>query len=166
MNAKKNQESQYPDFQTWVWKSCDEKQIVSIDDFLKKNSESSFYVGTDSRQTYDSCIFVTAITAYKPGRGGSVIIHRNRTARYKTLRPRMIMEGFRTLETAWYIDKYTQANHFDKVKMCLHVDVNESLDFESGAYREELAGLIISQGYEVKWKPDSWAATTVADKFT
>lgn len=150
----------YPAFSEWVWKSYDNTKTVSIDDFIKKNINASFFVGTDSQTFKSKCTMTTALIAYNWGVGGTIIIHTQRVPIFPHLRPKLIAEAMRSLETAWYVDpKIPEESH-----IVIHLDVNSNLEWESGKYRDELVGMIVGQGFHPAIKPDSWGSSKVADK--
>ena len=182
----KNQE-RYPDFKDWVWRGWTSNKVVEIDTFIAENEakERRFHVGTDSKEYGKKTLFATALVAHHSSQGGSILIHKDKMNAHLTkgegLRHRLIMEAMRTLEVAWYLDQKI----VEHTKVRLHVDVNDVLDFKSGQYKEELVGMIMGQGYTsyqdierqpnkeiddfervVFWKPDAWAAQSVADRRT
>ena len=173
----KEQQYKYPDFKDWKWREFYTPKIVSLDAFLEKNAASGrdFHIGTDSQNHGKNTFFSTAIIAHTRHTGGSVIIHKDHTPAYTSLQQKLIIEAMRTLEAAWYLSqKFTN----DRIKIRLHLDVNEDIKFKSGQYKEKLVGLIMGQGYEdpsnvknpedhprlVFWKPEAWAASNVADR--
>jgi predicted RNase H-related nuclease YkuK (DUF458 family) len=150
----------YPIFSEWEWESYDGKNKILIDDFLKKHQQSnvSFYIGTDSQTYGHKCVMTTVLIAYKLGRGGNIIVHSQKLPSFDNLRQRLLGEAMRSLETAWYIDP-----KIDKNPIIIHLDVNPDLNYRSGQYKDELVGLIMAQNFLVSTKPNSWAATKVAD---
>lgn len=154
----------YAPFAEWVWRSFDGKKKVDIDEFISAHKEDFFMIGTDS-QNYSKnsvCKFTSALIAYRMGRGGSVIISTDKMPFMdKTrLRQRLLLEAMRSLEVAWYLDSKVN----DKSIIQVHLDVNPNLKWRSSQYKEELVGLISSQGFKYAIKPDSFAASGVADK--
>jgi predicted RNase H-related nuclease YkuK (DUF458 family) len=183
--GNKMSKEKYPEFSEWVWKKFSNlSKKLNLDDFLSTNYERgrAFIVGTDSQIHGKKTTFVTAIVAHAPTgihSGGEAAISRmyDKTP-YPHLRSRLIMEGMRTLEAAYYLDSALPEDALIRI----HLDVNNSKEFKSGLYKEELVGWIAGQGYIsyrdigrkdpkdfprlVYWKPDSWAAMKVADKHT
>lgn len=160
IKAKKN-EYGYAPFSEWLWRNYEGTTIVSIDDFIAAHQEDFFFIGTDS-QNYTkrrSCTFTSVLIAYKMGQGGCVILHRDRTPYMAHLRQRLLMEAMRSLEVAWYTSKKIPANSVIEV----HLDVNQNLKYKSGQYKDELVGLVASQGFKAITKPDAFAASRVAD---
>jgi len=177
-----SKQNTYPSFSEWTWKSfSNPNKTIDVEKFLEVNYERGriFHVGTDSQVYGEKTHFVTALIAHIQTGGGEIAIHKYKDKMpYPALRQRLLMEAMRTLEVAWYLDSILPEDG----KIRLHVDVNNELKFKSGRYKEELVGMIMGQGYlsykdisskkideyprVVFWKPDSWAATTVADRQT
>jgi len=155
----KNDQWSYPPFLEWKWKSYDNTRIVSIDEFLEKNRMAQFFIGTDS-QSKKKCVMTTALIAYHWGHGGTIIIHTQRLPLFMNLRQKLIAEAMRSLETAWYITPKIP----DTSEIIIHLDVNSNLKWKSGKYRDELVGMIVSQNFKCKCKPDAWGASKVSDR--
>ena len=151
----------YAPFEQWKWRSYDGKNIIDIDEFIAKNQEKFFFIGTDS-QNYTKhryCNFTSVLIAYGLGKGGNVILHRDRTAFMPHLRQRLLMEAMRSLEVAMYTSKRVPSNSVIEI----HLDVNQNLKFKSGQYKDELVGMVAAQGFRAITKPDAFAASKVAD---
>ena len=155
----------YRPFEEWKWRSYDGKKNLDLERFVTERSEDNFFfIGTDS-QNYSkkrACVFTSVLIAYKMGKGGSVAIHRDSVPHMDALRQRLVMEAMRSLEVAWWLTKRIPASNI----VGIHLDVNQSLKFKSGKYKDELVGLIVSQGFKALVKPDAWAASCVADSKT
>lgn len=152
----------YAPFQDWEWRSYDGKDVIDIAEFIKNNDDCLFFIGTDSKNYPKNrrCVFTTALIAYRIGKGGAVIMHRDKTDFMDQLRPRLLMEAMRSLETAWYLDGKLPSRNI----ITIHLDVNKDLKFKSGKYKDELLGMVIAQGFKTIVKPDSWASSSVADR--
>jgi len=162
---KISQNMDYPLFATWTWKSYDGKTSVNIRDFMDSKKDSQFFVGTDSqnyRKNKRCCIFTTVLIAYNMGKGGSIIVHSDKTNYMEHLRQRLLLEAMRSLETAWYIDSIVKKNSV----VTIHLDVNGNLRYKSAQYKDELVGMVMAQGYKCIHKPNAWAASSVADTKT
>ena len=46
----------------------------------------------------------------------------------------------------------------------IHLDISQSTKFKSGRYKNELTGYVRGLGFNYEIKPNSWAASSVADK--
>lgn len=148
----------YKKFTEWEWKTFSGEN-VNIDDFLNTNkNDDFFYIGTDSKSVSGHSYFTTAIVAYKKGIGGKILIHKNVINKIDNIRQRLLIEAMMSLECAWYINTIVSNSSI----IHIHLDINSNLKFPSAHYKEELIGLIVSQGFNVKNKPYAWAATVVA----
>ena len=159
MTKQKN--SNYSPIEEWKWRQYDGKHKADLDEFIAKHRNDLFFIGTDS-QSYSKknvTVFTTALIAYTMHKGGSVILHRDRVPRMEHLRQRLLMEAMRSLEIAWYLNERIPSESL----IGIHLDVNQSLKYKSGQYKDELVGLVVGQGFKALVKPDSWAANSVAD---
>jgi len=154
----------YRPFDEWAWKSYDGKRKMFVVDFVnaQPKDETFFMIGTDS-QNYSKkriCIFTSVLIGYRLHHGGSVIIHRDKVPYMQSLRQRLLMEAMRSLEVAWHIDSLVPSKNIIEI----HLDVNANTKFKSGRHKDELIGLVASQGYRCLIKPDAWAASGAADR--
>jgi predicted RNase H-related nuclease YkuK (DUF458 family) len=163
---KTGQRYGYKPFNEWIWRSYDGKNKIDLAEYIKGRvaDDNIFFIGTDS-QNYSkrrSCLFTSALICYKMRKGGSVVIHRDFVPFMDSLRQRLLMEAMRSLEIAWWLNE-----HVPKERVIgIHLDVNPSLKFKSGQYKDELVGLIVAQGMRCFIKPDSWGSSCVADSKT
>ena len=160
MKTEKENKWAYPSFPEWTWKSYDGTKDIELNAFLEKNKEElvEFYIGTDSQTYGKKCTMTTVLIAYKRGKGGNIIVHIQKLPSFENLRQRLLGEAMRSLETAWYVSPKIKKN-----TVVIHLDVNADLKFRSGQYKDELVGLIMSQGFDCTYKPNSWASSKVAD---
>lgn len=152
----------YKPFQEWKWRRYDGTTFVSVDDFISEHNEDFFFIGTDSKQytKYRSCVFTTVIIAYKLHKGGSVLIHKDKTSFMDSLRQRLLLEAMKSVETALYLSQRIPSASVIEV----HLDVNPSLKYKSGRYKDELVGLVAAQGFTAVTKPNAFAASKCADR--
>jgi len=151
----------YKPFAEWGWKRYSGKGRVDVAEFIESHKTDAFFVGTDS-QNYtkkSSCVFTSVIIAYTMHKGGAAITHTDKVPFIESLRQRLLTEAMRSLEVAWFLDGKIPDDNFIGV----HLDVNSSLDYKSGKYKNELVGLVACQGFNALVKPDAWAASKVAD---
>jgi len=154
----------YTPFNEWTWKSYDGKRGIDIEDFIaeRKGMGDIYFIGTDS-QNYSKkrqTCFTTVLIAYRMHHGGCPVIYRDRVPMIESLRQRLLTEAMRSLEVAWFLDARVPKENI----IGIHLDVNPSLRFKSGKYKEELVGLVAAQGFRCMIKPDAWAASGVADR--
>jgi len=152
----------YKGFDEWAWRSYDGKKSLDIKDFIETHRDRHFFIGTDS-QNYKKknrrCVFTTVLIAYCMGKGGTIATHIDKVDYVESLRQRLLIEAMRSLEVAWFLDRHVPAKNI----IGIHLDVNSNLKYRSGQYKDELVGLVMSQGFRALVKPDAWAASSVAD---
>lgn len=121
------------------------------------------YVGTDSKvkKKDKRVIYATCIVLYRKGKGGKILIFKERKNLPGSLRERLAIEVWKSIETSMEISKI-----LPKIDIVVHVDVNQSPKYKSGDYAQELASMVTGQGFKCVLKPDAFAAQSVADRFS
>lgn len=140
-----------------------QNKIVKIDDILKSienKNEYKIYIGTDSQldRKEKKAVYATCIVLYTVGSGGKIFTSRHQAKIPSSLKERLANEVWRSLEVAMTLSSLN-------INITVHVDVNKSTKFKSGNYSEEMISMVTSQGFKCQIKPDSFAASTVADRF-
>ncbi len=145
-----------------------EEFIVQLQEYDKNGFQ--FFIGTDSQIIKGKIALVTCICLIKEGGGNNKIFYvKEKFAKkdYQGLRSRMLLEAYKSIEAAMEIEKFV------KNKLTIHLDVGNDEDNitrsgeikdNSARYNQELQFLVVSQGYQCDIKPDSWAASSVADR--
>ncbi len=140
----------------------------TIMNFIRSEPANSYrlIVGTDSHPGFEEVVFVTAIVVYRIGRGGRYFYHKEKTNLHTGLKQRIFYEVSRSLEVASEITgllaEEEEINRDLQVE--IHVDVGEK--GPSSTIIREVVGMVVGSGYEAMIKPDAYAASTVADKYT
>jgi len=143
------------------------EQIVrELISFMKADERRRYkiIIGSDSEKNGgNTADFVTAIVIHRVGRGGRYFWRRLVIdKKFHTMRDRILEEVLMSLEVAKEL--LTTAKNFEMPKFDfeIHVDVGEN-----GASRtmiQELVAMIRANNFEAKTKPDSYAASKVADR--
>lgn len=145
--------------------------ISDIVRFVEESPES-FYrlvIGTDSLvKNIDGkkqCDFVTAVVIHRVGEGAHYYWKKEKMFRAPSLREKIYTETLTSLKEANILvprlREELQNAHYE---LEIHIDVGSK-----GPTREmihEVVGMVTGNGYVAKTKPESWAASTVADKYT
>lgn len=122
-------------------------------------------IGTDSHSFLNDCvIFVTAVVVHRIGKGGRFYYHKQKTKYMESLRQRIYYETFLSLEVATRLTEKLAQNGDHQLNVEIHLDVGEK--GETRNIIKEVVGMVIGSGYQACIKPDSFGATTVADRFT
>lgn len=131
----------------------------------KKGLKYRIIVGCDSQKiragSYD---FVVAIAIHRVGFGGIYFWQRIIINRKMSLKERMYHEAIMSLQSAEDVFSLLRENGISKYNIEIHVDIGRN-----GETREminEIVGMVRGNGYQVKIKPESFAASKVADRYT
>lgn len=142
---------------------------IYYNDFIKlvKELESeglNLYIGTDSQEFYETVTVVTCIALYKKGiQKSSIFYFRDRIPRKSVpnLKSRMTMEAFQSVQVAIEMGEI----YSGEIEVHLDIGYNEKRS-KTFLFKNELEQLVQSQGYRCEVKPNSWASSTIADRFT
>lgn len=142
------------------------QQIVqTISDFISADPKREYkvIVGTDSeKRSGDLADFVTAIVVHRVGNGGRYFWRHLEAAKIHTLRDRMWKEVILSLEVSKEVVALLKTAGLEKCGFEIHVDVGEN--GETRSMIQELVGAIRANNFEAKTKPESYAASKVADR--
>ena len=128
----------------------------------KTNEFLELHIGTDSDPNGKKYAISTGIALRNPGKGGNYFWSRS------FLNPKFTSNIGVRLERE-VTDSLIVAEELKKMlntemKIVIHVDCNTQLNHASGKYAKQLTSYAVGMGYLVKIKPDSWAASSLADK--
>lgn len=135
--------------------------------FLAREPERTYHlvVGTDSQPHNGLGVdFVTAVVVHCVGVGGIYFWKRVVNKKVYVLRQRMYEEATMSLAMAEKVLVLLHKDGITKYDVEIHVDIGAF-----GDTREmitEIVGMIRGSGYTVKTKPESYAASKVADRYT
>ena len=121
-------------------------------------------IGTDSEGLTDKrADFVTAIVIHRVGNGGIYFWRRILgTQKFHTLRDRIYNEVLLSLEIAHHFLETAKAQGLPHFDFEIHIDVGS--DGATKVMLQELVGMIRANNFTAKTKPDSYAASKVADR--
>ena len=135
--------------------------------YSNENPEDKYklIIGTDSHSyTNRSVVFVTAIIVHRIGKGGRFYYRKQRTRCMESLRQRIYYETFLSLEVAAKVTEKLAENGEEELNVEIHLDVGEK--GETREIIKEVVGMVIGSGYDARIKPESYGATTIADRYT
>lgn len=144
--------------------------IEEIAEFVDEEPES-FYrliIGTDSQTRRNGkgpeTDFVSAIVIYRKGRGARYFWRKKRQYNIPRLRDKIYTETLMSLDLAQgLVPRIRKRISPAKYDLEIHIDVGPL-----GPTRDmirEVVGMVNGNGYVAKTKPDSWGASSVADKY-
>ncbi|MCX8015738.1 MAG: ribonuclease H-like YkuK family protein [Patescibacteria group bacterium] len=139
------------------------KLIGEIFAFIQEKPQAAYklVIGTDSLNAADHSDFVTAIIILRIGNGGRYFWRRIKDKNFKSLRERIYKEVYLSLEIGQQLLKLLEKNQFYTFDLEIHVDVGQN--GETRNLINEVTGLVRGCGFVVKTKPESFAASSVAD---
>ena len=146
-----------------------------IEKIILENNEDNFVlaIGTDSQNKKTTTVFTSAIVLHKVGKGGIFFYERESRKRYINRNVRLLEEANLTIELGRKIIDQIEIDYLEDTfdldkadfKLELHCDYGKN-----GASNEVLKQAIgwisssfIGNSVEVKVKPNSYAASYVAD---
>ncbi len=147
------------------------KMVGEISRFVDEEP-ARFYrvvIGTDSQTKRINGTaeidFVTAVVVHRKGQGGRYFYRKERHIQKPILREKIYTETLMSLATAEKLVPMLRAEISpSKYDLEIHIDVGAL-----GPTRElirEVVGMVSGNGYTAKTKPESWGASSVADKHT
>jgi predicted RNase H-related nuclease YkuK (DUF458 family) len=139
------------------------RDIEEVKEFIRNSSEdSAVYVGCDSRQLRGKTVFVTVVVIHINSSHGARIFWRvDRVRRITSIRQRLLEEVNRAVYVAMLLADVVGNRPFE-----VHLDINPNPDHRSSVIVKEAVGYVLAQGLKPVLKPDSIAASAVADFIT
>lgn len=162
-------------FNTSYGLKIDSDEIIrEILDFIKvkPNAHYKIIIGSDSLHLEDNgADFVTAIVVHRVGNGGRYFWRRLAMGKFYNLHDRIIQEVMLSIDTAKVIlsdmEQETKRQERNGLKLNwdfeIHIDVGENGPTKS--LIQEVVGMVRAHNFEAKTKPDSYAASKVADRY-
>lgn len=137
---------------------------------LHKHEKNHIVIGTDSQNFSDTKV-VVVIAIYTEGKGGKFFYDITRIKRISNVSQKLHMETGMSLECAEKLIDALETKglereiyYTDYCTIGIHVDAGNN--GPSGTVIPEITGWIKSMGYDVTVKPDSFVASTIADRIS
>ena len=145
------------------------KMVEEIAGFVDEEP-TSFYrliIGTDSQTRRNNgkseIDYVTAVVVHRIGRGARYYWKKEKKSKIPVLRDKIYTETLMSLDAAQEIvPSIRETISPTKYDFEIHIDVGPL-----GPTRDmikEVVGMVNGSGYEARTKPESWGASSVADK--
>lgn len=144
------------------------EMIDRLYDEIENNPEDEFRlsIGTDS-MTYRDTFFVVAIVLHRVGKGGTFFYKRMQHEAMKTLRDKLYTETEISVDaTDMIVSELLERNEniCNRIKLSIHLDIGEN--GPTKVLIPELEGWVMALGYEYAIKPNSYAASTIANIYS
>jgi predicted RNase H-related nuclease YkuK (DUF458 family) len=154
------------------WKTPKNPKIFSteevfscIQETLLENELVDISIGTDSQHVGKGFRFVTVVCAYRPGKGGIFFYNQENVEVTKypigNQKMRMFDEATKSIDLAYKLEEDIG------FKPCIHIDASPEKNGEfTSAFVEQIKGYVIASGFECLTKPEAYAASFIADKYS
>ena len=130
----------------------------------KSNEEIIITVGTDSQTHYLTKV-VNVIAICYVGKGGKWFDHIHYLKRIDNVRQKVYNETSESIEIGKRLMEFLFDNDLD-FQIIIHVDIGESSKGKTKNLIKQIAGWVISEGFEFEYKPNSGTASTIADRIS
>ncbi len=127
------------------------------------SAQHKLIIGTDS-QVRDEVTYVTAIVIHRLGKGARYYYHRQLQRRLPSLRQRILLETSYSLGVASKLTEMLSRRGYQGFNIEIHLDIGQNGDTRD--LIREIVGMVSGSGFDAKIKPDSFGASSVADKYT
>jgi len=146
------------------------KLLAFYDRNLVYGTPIEITIGTDSQNNAFGTKIVTVISIICKGHGG-IFFHR--TLLYSTInavKQKLETETYISLETAKaLLDELNKAEYSVLISNCplsIHIDAGNASHGKTKDLIQSLTGWVHAMGYDCEIKPDSYSASTVADRLS
>ena len=142
--------------------------VNEIEAYVSKEPDNEYKVsiGTDS-MTHTSTLFVLAIVVHRVGKGGIFFYKRFHHEYISNLREKLYTETSLSISaTELLLEKLFEIDEDidKKIKLSIHLDIGETGPTKD--LIKELEGWVTALGYDYAIKPDAYAASTIADRYS
>lgn len=141
------------------------QMIDGIVEFISNDRGAgySLMVGSDSEMSTETS-FITAIVLHQHGHGAKYFWSEMTKPRFPTLRERIWQEAIFSISVAKSIVEELAEREVESKNVEIHVDIGEN--GPTKALIQEITGYVRGNGFAVHIKPESCAASAVADRMT
>ena len=146
------------------------KILKFYNDHLKYESQMQIIVGTDS-QNFDTTKMVSVIAVICEGHGGIFFYEVTRQPLIRDVRTKLHVETNDSLRVAETLVEIMENNKdleemYLNCPIAIHIDAGNSKNGKTRELIPELVGWIKACGYDCSVKPDSFVASTIADRIS
>lgn len=120
-------------------------------------------VGADSQLKSRGTFFALVITIIRAGHGGTFFYHKFQERRYSSLQQRIFQEAMYAVGLASEVREYLRERNHD-TPIQLHFDIGKN--GPTRKFIQSLLSLAEINHFRAEIKPNSFCASTIADKFT
>lgn len=142
-----------------------DQMFEDISRYVNEDPEATYrlIVGTDSRAR-DDIIFVTAVVLHRVGKGARYYYEKRKHGKLASLRQRIYYETALSLSLGSKIAARLAQDGWSNLDLEIHLDIGQ--EGATKSMIREVVGMVTGSGFDAKIKPESYGASTVADKYT
>jgi predicted RNase H-related nuclease YkuK (DUF458 family) len=133
--------------------------LGAVGDLVKRGHV--VHIGTDAQKATGFTDFVVVACLLSPERRGHRVFYTSLRKRRMSLQQKLFWETWISTQLALELCAVGSVESHDQIHV--HLDLNPSAVHKSSRYLEQMAGLVVGQGFPVLYKPDAWAASRAAD---
>ena len=130
-------------------------------DISRTDGKVKFFIGADSQYRYKKVIYSIVLVMLKEGKGGIGYYSRIREEGKISTNQRLFQETFYAVELATKVNPLLESIGHTIEE--IHTDLNPDPNYLSSAMINQCLGYIHGMGFKGTTKPNSWAASSVAD---
>ena len=139
-------------------------------DHLKYESTTQIIIGTDS-QNFDKTKIVSVIAVISEGHGGIFFYEITQQPLIRDVRTKLHVETNDSLRVAGaLVEIFENSKEYEEMYLncpiAIHIDAGNSTKGKTKELIPELVGWIKACGYDCSVKPDSFVASTIADRLS
>lgn len=147
-----------------------EKLMLFYDRNLIYGEPMELTIGTDSQNHSSGTKIVTVISMICKGHGGIFFYTAEYRELMKIVKQKLETETYISLETArTLIDELDNDDYhvlIDNCPLSIHIDAGNAPHGKTRDLIQALTGWVHAMGYECEVKPDSYSASTIADRLS
>lgn len=138
---------------------------AEILDYIRAEPDAQYklIIGTDS-QVRQQTQFVTAVVIHRLGKGARYFYQVRKQRKITSLRQKIFYEASLSLSLATRLAERLAQRGGRLPNVEIHLDVG--MQGETRDLIREIVGMVVGSGFDAKIKPDSYAASSVADRYT
>jgi uncharacterized protein len=139
-------------------------QKIAQEIALFPNNEFVLTVGTDSH-SHSKTKIVSVIALHRVGNGGKFFYSTEYLGRINDIRYKVYQETLRSIDMAKRITEFLIETELN-LSVVIHVDIGENKKGKTYNLIKEISGWVQAEGFEIRYKPESSTASTIADRLT
>ena len=147
-----------------------EKLMLFYDRNAAYGEPMELTIGTDSQNHASFTKIVTVISMICKGHGGIFFYETEFRDLIKIVKQKLETETYISLETAKaLLDELDDDNYrvlIDECPLSIHIDAGNAPQGKTRDLIQGLTGWVHAMGYECEVKPDSYSASTIADRIS